>query len=276
MSESAESVATRVGIEEINGARLHYEVAGEGPALVFLHAGIADGRMWDGQFAAFARRFRVVRYDARGYGRSDFPPGPFARHEDLYGLVRRLGVERAALVGCSMGGATAIDFALEHPEMASALVLVGPGLSGYEQWSETMKANDEAEEAAFARADLDAVIEMSLRFWVDGPRRSPDQVDPVVREAVRTMLRDASTSTEGQPRRLDPPAIGRLAEIRAPTLVITGGEDVADMAAIADLLVGAIPGARTATITDAAHLPNMEQPALFNRIVLDFLDGLPD
>lgn len=270
MHERTDGAAGDAGIAGVNGARLHYEVAGEGPALVFLHAGIADSRMWDGQFDVFARRFRAVRYDARGYGRSDFPPGPFARQEDLRGLLVHLGIARAALVGCSMGGATAIDFALMHPEMVSALVLVASGLGGY-RWSDAIAAYDAEEAAALERGDLDAVVEINLRFWVDGPRRSPEQVDPAVRAAVRSMLRDASTSTDGQPQRLEPPAIERLAEIRAPTLVVTGAEDVPDIEAIAELLTGGISGARKATIAGAAHLPNMEQAAAFNRIVLDFL-----
>jgi pimeloyl-ACP methyl ester carboxylesterase len=262
------------GAADVNGARLYFEVAGEGPAIVLLHAGIADSRMWDAQVGAFAEAFRVLRYDTRGYGRSNFPPGPFARHEDLHGLLRHFGIERAALVGCSMGGATAIDFALQHPEMVTALVPVASGLGGY-QWSDVVSAYDEEEEAALERGDIDAVIELNLRFWVDGPRRTPEQVSPAVREAARAMLRDSSTSTEGQPQPLEPPAITRVAEIDTPTLVVVGDEDVADIGVIADLLVTGIRGARKAVITGAAHLPNMERPAEFNRSVLDFLRGLP-
>jgi pimeloyl-ACP methyl ester carboxylesterase len=262
------------GTAEVNGARLYFEVAGAGPAVVLLHAGIADRRMWDAQFGAFADAFRVLRYDARGYGRSDFPPGPFARHDDLYGLLRHLGIDGAALVGCSMGGATAIDFALQHPEMVTTLVPVASGLGGY-QWSDVVSAYDEEEEAALQRGDMEAVIELNVRFWVDGPRRTPQQVSPALRETVRAMLRDASTSTQGQPRPLDPPAITRLAEIDIPTFVVVGDEDVADIGVIADLLVSGIGGARKAVIPGAAHLPNMERPEEFNRTVLDFLRGLP-
>ncbi len=258
------------GIAEVNGARLFYEVAGEGPAVVLIHAGIADSRMWDGQFEAFAREFRVIRYDARGYGRSDMPAGPFAHRDDLHGLLRLLGVERAALVGLSMGGSTAIDFTLDHPEMVSSLVPVAAGLGGF-QHSESMQRADAEEEAAFERGDMEAVYEINLRTWVDGPGRPPDAVDPEIREIVRQMQRDASISTEGQPRRLDPPAIGRLAEITAPTLVIAGDADLPDMLTIADLLEAGIAGARKVIIPGVAHMVNMERPAEFNRLVLDFL-----
>lgn len=262
------------GFADVNGARLHYEIAGEGPPLVLLHAGIADGRMWNPQMPALAERFRVLRYDARGYGRSDMPPGPFTRHEDLRGLLRRLGFERAALVGASMGGATALDFALEYPELAAVLVLVGSGLGGY-QFSDSFKQYDEAEEAALERGDLDAVVEINLRQWVDGPTRTPETVNPEVRTAVARMIRDASTSTEGRPRRLNPPAIERLAEVRAPTLVLVGDLDVPDMLTVADTLTAGIPGARRAVIHGAAHLPSMERPEEFTRLVLDFLAAAP-
>ncbi|MGD9895183.1 MAG: alpha/beta fold hydrolase [Dehalococcoidia bacterium] len=258
------------GIAEVNGARLFYEVAGEGPAVVLIHAGIADSRMWDEQFEAFAGHFRVIRYDARGYGRSDMPAGPFAHRDDLHGLLHYLGVERAALVGLSMGGSTTIDFTLDHPELAWALVPVATGLSGY-QFSESMLRADEEEEAAFERGDMEAVYEINLRTWVDGPTRPPDAVDPAIREKVRQMQRDASTSTEGEPRRLDPPAIGRLAEITAPTLVIAGDADMPDMPAIADLLASGIAGTQKVMIPGVAHMVNMERPAEFNRLVLDFL-----
>src|SRR3712207_5045953 len=105
-----DAVTRESGIAEVNGARLFYQVAGEGPVVVLLHAGIADSRMWDGQFEEFVRHHRGIRYDARGYGRSDMPAGPFARHEDLHGLLHFLGVERVSLVGLSMGSSTAIDF----------------------------------------------------------------------------------------------------------------------------------------------------------------------
>jgi 3-oxoadipate enol-lactonase len=265
-----ENRSRQSGIAEINGAHLFYEVAGEGPVVALIHAGIADSRMWDEQFEAFAQEFRVLRYDARGYGRSDMPAGPFAHHDDLRGLLRFLGVERAALVGLSMGGSTAIDFTFDHPEMVWALVPVAAGLSGY-QYSESMTRADAKEEAAFERGDMEAVYEINLRTWVDGPMRPPDAVDPAIREKVRQMQRDASTSTEGEPRRLNPPAAERLTEITAPTLVIAGDADMPDMLVITDLLTNGIAGAQRAIIPDVAHMVNMERPAEFNQLVLDFL-----
>jgi 3-oxoadipate enol-lactonase len=118
---------------------------------------------------------------------------------------------------------------------------------------------------------MEAVYEINLRTWVDGPTRPPDAVDPAIREKVRQMQRDASTSTEGEPRRLDPPAIGRLAEIMAPALAIAGDADMPDMVVIADLLTSHTAGAQQAIFPNVAHMVNMERPAEFNRLVLDFL-----
>ena len=111
-------------------ARIYFEAAGAGPDLVFVHAGVSDSRMWEPQFDTFAAKYRVVRYDHRGFGKSKMPDGPYALRDDLLSVVRQAGIAKATFVGCSMGGATVIDFALEHPEMVSALVLVGSGVTG--------------------------------------------------------------------------------------------------------------------------------------------------
>ncbi|MGZ6322268.1 MAG: alpha/beta fold hydrolase [Ktedonobacterales bacterium] len=265
------------GVADVNGAKLYYEVAGSGQPLVLLHAGIADNRMWDDQFEVFARHYRVIRYDMRGIGGSDMPPGPFAFRDDLYGLLRHLGIEKAHLVGCSLGGTTVLDFGLEHPEMATALILVGSGLSGY-QWINQDDPVVAEIEAAIAARDFERANELEMRIWVDGSNRTPEQVAPGVRERVAEMnlasFKRSDEQDQAQPERLDPPAIGRLREITAPTLVIVGDRDTPDIKRIADLLAQGIHGARKVVIADAAHVPNMEWPEQFNCTVLDFLGGL--
>ena len=264
------------GFAEVNGARLYHEIVGEGEPLVLVHAGIADGRMWDGQLGAFARRYRVIRYDMRGFGRSAMVEGSYAHHEDLRALLDYLGIERALLVGCSMGGKTIIDFALQHPGRARALVLVGSSVGGFEadqdppvQWEELVAA-DEA-------GDLERVSELEVQIWVDGPYRGPDLVDPGVRDLVREMnliaLQNESSGL-GTERPLEPPAVNRLPEIQLPTLVIVGGQDRPKTTEAADLLHKSIPQARRTVMSGTAHLPNMESPQEFNRIVLEFLDEL--
>ncbi len=258
------------GFADVSGARLYYEMAGAGHPLVLTHAGIADRRMWDDQFEVFARHYKVIRWDVRGYGKSTTPRVPYSGRGDLFGLMRVLDVERAHLVGLSMGGRISIDFALEYPQMVSALIPVASGLSGYQ--SPPNPIGDEIE-AAIKQGDVARAVELELRRWVDGPNRTPDQVDPRVREKVRQMDTDAFaySAEEGQYQPLDPPAIGRLGEIRVPTLIIVGDQDVPYIVDIAERLAAGIEGAKKTVISGAAHMVNMERPDEFNGIALEFL-----
>jgi pimeloyl-ACP methyl ester carboxylesterase len=269
--------AVETGFVEINGAQLYYEIAGAGQPVVFVHAGIADRRMWNAQFAAFAARYHVLRYDHRGMGESSMPAGPFALREDLYALTRQLDLAPAVLIGCSMGGSAALDCAVEHPDVARALVLVGAGVSGNPlQPTEEMKRLWAQVDELASKGDLDGANEIELRMWVDGVRRTPDQVAPAVRDLVREMnlasfTRDADHQ-RGQPQPLEPPAYGRLGEIHVPTLVIVGSDDQPLIVQTAGLLAAEIPGARKVVMERLAHVPNMEKPAEFNQIVFGFLD----
>lgn len=267
--------AARSGFAEIDGARLYYELAGAGHPLVLIHAGIADSRMWDDQWETFAQRYTVLRYDLRGMGRSPMPAGPFAYHEDLYGLLSYLGLGSAYLVGVSVGGMTAIDFTLAYPHMVDALVAVDAGVSGNAPPDSLLQAWEEVDQAV-ERGDVAGAVELELRMWVDGPRRRPEQVDPTVRERVREMNANnvAVYSEAGTPQPLEPPAAGRLGEIGVPTLVIAGAEDQPHVLASANLLETSIPGARKVVMPDTAHVPSMERPQEFNRLVLDFLESL--
>jgi 3-oxoadipate enol-lactonase len=264
---------TRTGFTEINGARLYYEVAGEGYPLVLLHAGVADSRMWDEQFAVFARDYQVVRYDLRGFGKSEVPASAFKPHEELAQLLRYLGIAGAHVVGISYGGKIALDFTLAHPDMVKGLVLVAPSVSGAEPSSDVL-AFYEAEEAALEALDLDGATELNLRMWVDGPRRAAGEVDGTMRELVREMQRHAfATVFPEQAIELDlePPAIDRLGEVQAPTLLVVGDYDIESKVEQARHLASQIAQAQLAVIAGAAHMVNMEKPAEFNQLVLNFL-----
>jgi len=261
------------GFLDVQGAPLYYEVAGQGYPLLLIHAGIADSRMWDEQFQVFARQYRVVRFDLRGYGQSAIPPGLFADYEDPPALLRSLSIDMAHVVGVSFGGKIAIDFTLAHPEMVSSLVLAAPDAGGYPAFAEVRQFNEE-EARLLEQGDLDGAAELNVRTWVDGPRRTPEQVNPAIRERVREMQYHAFTVPvpEGADEiPLEPPAIERLAEIRVPTLLIIGEYDLEEKHALVDLLATEIPGARRVAVANAAHMVNMEQPEEFNRLVLDFL-----
>jgi pimeloyl-ACP methyl ester carboxylesterase len=231
--------------------------------------------MWDPQWEAFTRSHRVLRFDFRGYGRTPLSRGKHSAAQDVIDLLDEYGFERAGLVGVSLGGRVALEVALAQPNRVSALVLVGSGLPGHD-WSDEMKASWEEEEAEFNKGDLDAAVEVTLRTWVDGPRRKPEDVDPEVRARVGEMQRRAlelyqEVGDDSEEELLVADVADRLGEIHAPTLVVVGAEDVPDIHAIADKLASEIPGARRATIEKTAHVPSMERPEEFEQLVLGFI-----
>jgi 3-oxoadipate enol-lactonase len=256
----------------VNG--LHVEEAGEGAPVVLVHAGIADSRMWDPQWEAWAGRYRLVRYDQRGFGRSTIEAGAYSHGADLLAVLDALGLERAILVGSSLGGRIALEVALAQPERVTALVLVDAAIPGVD-WSQEVRGCGAAEDAAHEAGDLDAATDLNVRFWVDGPGRTPDAVAPALREQVRTMQRRAFELQAGLDDDEEPLVEdlgGRLGELRGPALVLVGADDVADFHAIADLLAAAVPGAERATVTGAAHLPSAERPEAFAALVEPFLE----
>lgn len=264
------------GYASVNGARLYYEVAGEGYPLVLLHAGIADCRMWDPQFREFAQDNLVIRYDLRGYGRSKLVRGEFSSVADLAGLLDALGIESAALLGASMGGAAALDFTLEYPDRVDALIMASTAASGH-QWSNLALEKWGEIDEAMEQGDKAKAIDLELRMWVDGPARRPGQIDAALREKVREMLAmtyeiESGIATE---RRPDQPAMQRLSEIDVPTLILVGDADMPDMMTIADKLEAGIEGSRKVVIS-GAHMINMEQPARFNRVVRTFLEQIAE
>jgi pimeloyl-ACP methyl ester carboxylesterase len=261
-----------MSVAELNGARIAYELTGSGPAVALVHAGIADRRMWRETVPALAGDFTVLTYDQRGFGDSTLPSGPVTYTDDLRALLDHVGIERAAVVGVSMGGRSALELALLHPECVTHLVLVGAGLPDWD-WSEQMKRVNEEEDAAFEAGDFDRMVALNVDFWVGSASTA---VRTLVAEMQRRVLEIAVPDPEpSSPPPLDPPASQRLGEIAMPTLVAVGEEDVPDMKEIADALAAGIPGATKVVIPGATHLPPLEQPEEFNRILLDFLHTDP-
>lgn len=267
---------TRRAFLHTQGAPLYYEVAGQGESVLFIHAGIADNRMWDEQWSVFAQRYQVIRYDIRGFGQSQIPVGLFAYHADPAHLLRTLSIEKAHIVGISFGGKIAVDFALTYPELVASLTLVAPSIGGATPSPEVQRFWQE-EEALLEKGDLEAATELNLRLWVDGPHRTPDEVSPIVRQRVHDMQYHAFTVPvpEGAEEiELQPPAITRLAEIHVPTLIIVGDYDLPDRLTLAQALAEQISAARQVVIPGAAHVVSMEQPAQFNQHVLAFLENI--
>jgi len=256
----------------INGARIHYERSGTGLPILFIHSALADSRMWTPQAKAFANQFDMIRPDVRGFGQSEMPPVPYSRQADLVGLLDHIRVTRTHVVGSSMGGTTAIDFALEHPDRVERLVLIASGVSG-SNLGEGDAALFADVEAADKAGDMDAVNRGEVRVWIDGPGRPEGSAPKAVRDLVLEMNGQALHVdwNSAQHLSLDPPAIGRLEDIKAPTLVIVGDQDLPHCLANADMITSRVPGARKVIIRDAAHLPSLERPEEFNRVLLDFL-----
>lgn len=266
------------GFLQINNAQIYYETAGEGRPFIMVHAGVADSRQWDNEFVFFAQHYQVVRYDLRGYGKSEPVDGDFNHLSDFISLLDTLKLDDPVIVmGCSMGGGLAIDFALAHPSRVCAVLLVDAGPSGLDL-DIPAPAKFAEVERAFAAGNLDLVAELETQIWFDGLNRTPDQVNQPMRNLLYEMDRIALAHEMKQLGKRNPntpkPAFDRLEELQMPVLVIVGDQDSAYILAAADYMIEKIRSAQKKTIQDAAHLPNMEHPLEFQMIVKTFLEGL--
>ncbi|MCC6613219.1 MAG: alpha/beta fold hydrolase [Anaerolineae bacterium] len=270
---------THSGQLDVPNGNLFYTVEGEGMAIVCIHAGIADHHMWDAQVAAFAQKYQIIRYDLRGYGKSITEADtPYDALHDVRALLDHLEVQRAAIMGCSMGGAIAIDFALQFPDRVSALIPVAAAMSGY-------PGDDNADEqpifqqmeTLYHAHDYAQLADLEASVWAVGLGHSPEEGNRAVYDYVRGMVYERLVSGPAEGKTMAPefPAYGNLDKINAPTLVIYGDRDTSVIQAIGKTLAEGIPGARLHVMSNAAHLPNMEYPDAFNRLVLDFLAGSP-
>lgn len=255
---------------ETNGARIRYRVDGSGPAVVFIHAGVADLTMWDAEVAVLRDRYRVVRYDTRGYGLTRTDAVPFSNRADIVALLDHLGEKRAHLVGLSRGGSIALDFALEHPERVPTLTVVAGGVGGYHSPLEDA-ALWERVEAMYEASDWERIADFETAYWADGPGQSAERIPAIrarVHDWVLTNLR--AELEEGQPEPLDPPAATRLGELRAPLLVVLGTLDDPETIDSMRHLAAAVPGARLVEL-ESAHLVNLEHPERFGSLLSEHL-----
>jgi pimeloyl-ACP methyl ester carboxylesterase len=261
------------GIALVNGAKLYYEMRGKGPTLVLIHGGLVDSRMWDDQFNAFAKHYRVIRYDLRGFGRSEFSMGPLSHIDDLYALLKFLRVEKATVLGLSLGGMVATDFTLEHPEMVERLILAGSALRGFQYPRDPKRL-------AIDKAAEEQGKEKAIRMWLDYELFATAKNNPVFQKRMKEMLSDNYRTWGPTPAPIvwtwpQTPTVERLGEIKKPTLVIIGDKDVPGTIAIADALHTKITGAKKIVIKNVSHHLNMEKPKEFNQAVLDFMKEKP-
>jgi pimeloyl-ACP methyl ester carboxylesterase len=234
----------------VPGGTIAYDEAGQGPAVILLHGAFLDRHTWDLQMPALTGRHRAVRYDIRPFGESSLPDTPYKTTDDLLALIDELKIERAHLVGHSFGGGVAIDFALEHPTRVASLVLVNSGVTGA-----TLPADEQKEAMQVfmrARESETGAVEawLGLSLW-SASRARPQVMKAIERATTTSAARFRMAAPPFAP--ITPPAIGRLGEIRAPTLVVSGDRDTPGNRANSDALAKAIPGARLVVIPGADH-----------------------
>jgi 3-oxoadipate enol-lactonase len=275
------------GFIDVPGARLYVETFGTpaAPALVLMHAGIADRTMWDPQTVRFAREHFVIRYDLRGFGRTETIDCAFSDRADVIALLDHFGIQRATLVGCSRAGSIALDTTIEYPERVNGLVWVCGGLGGM---SYSAKPDDPREiafsaianayEDAEKRQDWAQVTDFEVRIFADGLGQPEGRCRADVRDKIRAMClaNYAAAHTKGSPIKLDPPAATRLGEVNARTLVVLGDLDEWYTEQAANHLASGIAGATLAVMRGTAHMPSMEQPDAFNQLLAKFLGEIGD
>jgi pimeloyl-ACP methyl ester carboxylesterase len=274
---SSLSVARLVtkGFAEVNDTSLYYEIVGRGHPLVLVHGFSLNTKMWDDQFGVFAKRFKVIRYDVRGFGKSALPTveKEYSHTGDLKALLNQLEIDYVYVVGLSMGGYIALDFALEYPESTKALILVDSTLGGFRAWSKTdLKLYELIWKEAKEKS-----VETAKDMWRNYALFKPAFEKPDVAFRLAQMIFDYSGwhFVNADPlRSLDPPAIERLQEIKVPTLIVVGERDLPDLHRIADILNMKIRHSQRITLKGAGHMSNMETPREFNEAVLSFLANI--
>lgn len=261
------------GFAEVNGTRLYYEFAGSGETVVLLHAFMLDGRMWDDQFDALAGEFRAIRYDARGFGRSALPKAgePYSHVDDLAALLAKLEAGTPHVVGASMGGRFALDYAVTHPDAVRSVAVIDTVVSGW-QWSQEWLASYAPIVAAGRRGD----IPEAKQLWLDHPVFAPAREHPEVAARLRLMVAEYSgwhlvhPSTE---RPVAPPALQQLGRVTKPTLVVVGSRDLTEFQRIAEQVERGVARGTRATVPGAGHVANMEAPDTVTRALREFLRG---
>jgi len=245
---------------------IYYEEAGKGAPVVLIHGGQMDRRMWDSQYESWAKTYRVVRYDVRGFGRSATATVPYSDVDDLLAVLDSLAIAKANLVGLSLGGGIAIDFALAHPDRVASLIVAAPGLSGF-----AFEPGGFMERLRAAQAGGG---EAAVALWLKDPYMAPAMEHSDLAPRIRQLTLDNERVWLENPflvKRPTPPAAGRLGEIRAPMLILIGDRDVPDMQKAADKLAAEVKGARKVVIPGAGHISNMEKPGEFDSAALAFL-----
>jgi pimeloyl-ACP methyl ester carboxylesterase len=256
------------GYLDVGGSKIYYELRGSGPAIVLLHDGLLHAVTWDEVWEPLAARHQAIRYDRRGYGRSELPSASYSATEDLQKLLSHLKVEHAVIVGSSSGGALAIDFAIAHPQMVDGLFLIGPVLHGLSYTAFFLERGNRNNEP-MQRDDIKAVAKnwSEDRFLIAGPKEGARRkiYEQLVANAEKVKF--DNHFEQG----LSPPASKRLSEVRAPTMILVGEADIADVHAHCAAINAGIRESTQEIIKDAGHLIQLEKPGEIAKRIEDFV-----
>lgn len=262
---------------QVGGARLHVMQGGadtSGVPVLFLHAGVCDSRMWGVNARLLAMSRIVAAFDRRGFGKTQTPDEPFDAISDTLAVMDGLGMERAVLVGCSMGGMVALDVAVTHPARVAGLVLINAAVSGATEPDDSAhqpKTLLAALEAASRARDLSRINELEAQLWLDGPFEAAQRV----RGAPRMLFLDMNEKVLAHPpltqERPPPGAFAHLGGLKMPVLVVTSPLDLWVMQQISKMIAAAIPGAELRELPNTAHLPSLEAPSLLQPLLEEFI-----
>ncbi|MFT4414236.1 alpha/beta fold hydrolase [Fredinandcohnia humi] len=258
---------------KINGTSIYYEVKGEGNPLLLIHGLPVDSRMWDGQFEVLSQQYKVIRFDLAGFGLSGVHDEDYSLLNDVKSLLDYLQISRTSLLGFSVGGKLSIEFALTYPEMVDRLILASSGLTGWTEESIDKQRYNEEVNKCFQSGDQECAIELMTNAWVIGPYRNNEEVRQDVQERFSVMVKNTFAKPRGQGKLLFPDinSFELIEQIKVHTLIILPEFDFPDFNQIGDYLHKKIKNSKKITIKNTAHMLNMEEPSVFNKLVLQFL-----
>ncbi len=268
-SEKLNSAQIETGYVLVDGGKLFYELAGSGKNIVLLHDGMVNREIWDEQFPFLAKTFRVVRYDRRGYGKSSDPETKYSHIADLNQLFIQLKVDKAIIFGMSSGGRLAIDFTLTYPQKVEGLVLVGAVVSGFGYTSHMATRGGH-----FDAGKITDPVKVNEYYIKDDPYEIYAE-NTLAKEKVLKLLPNLARENRIPTQPAAKVAVRSLAEIKVPTLILVGEYDIPDVHAHAGVINAGIANSKRDIIPRSGHLIPIEQPALFNETVMNFLNKLP-
>ena len=259
----------------IDDIQIYYESGGTGRTLIFIHAGIADSRMWDEQFDYFVTKCQVIRYDLRGFGKSNFSQTKFSHAKDLKKLIDHLQINKAHIVACSYGCQIAIDFSLEFPSYVSSLILVNGIPRGFKLEHENPSSLWKEVSKAFEEKNIQKTAELEALIWFVGRKRSKKAVEDSLFQKVVEMDEIALKNETSNPPKeymIHSDALQKLPKLNIPITFIVGSLDEPDMVESCELVAKKFHY-KLLYIKETAHLPNLEKPKEFNHLIQQIIEN---